>query len=123
LHIGTALVILWPGVWRWSAGTQLRIFFLHNFLLGWISSALLGVLFTFLGEQGQRWDQGIRLLWFAGIGFMIAALLGIGLIQFLPVSAALLFRVAAWSSIFVVLAAGGFLVRCIQSDNARAESG
>ncbi len=118
LHIGTALVILWPGVWTWSAGTQLRIFFLHNFLLGWISSALLGVLFTILGEQRQRWDQGIRLLWFTGIGVMIAALLGIGLIQFLPVSAALLFRVAAWSSIFVVLAAGGFLVRCVQSDNS-----
>jgi hypothetical protein len=109
LHAATAFIVLWPGVWRWSAGTQLRIFFLHNFLLGWVSSALLAIIL-------RQWQPAHRLLWaptalwVGGVSVMIAALLGVGLIQWVPVSAVLLFRMAAWSSVAVATAAGWILL-------------
>lgn len=101
IHIVTALLLCWPGLWRWSAGTQLRIFFLHNLLLGWVSSALLGAIFT-LYQRAWLWQpRWLIWLWAGGVGTMVLMLLGVGLIQFLPVSAGLLLRVAAWSSIGV----------------------
>lgn len=110
VHIGTAFVTLWPGVWRWSAGTQLRIFFLHNFLLGWISSALIGLILVLLAQRKSTQPPLLTILWFCGIGTMIVALLGIGMIQWIPLSAALLFRIAAWSTLPIVLAAAWLLI-------------
>ncbi|MEZ4682461.1 MAG: hypothetical protein R2932_50470 [Caldilineaceae bacterium] len=109
IHIGTAALLLWPGLLRWSGGTQLRIFFLHNFLLGWISSALLALLVAHLAAGTQRQRRGPTLLWIGGVSTMILALLGVGLVQFLPISAGLLLRGAAWSSSAVVLAVGWLL--------------
>jgi hypothetical protein len=111
VHIATAFVTLWPGLWRWSAGTQLRIFFLHNFLLGWVSSALLALLLVLLLPQARAWRMAPTLLWIGGAASMIGALLGVGLIQYLPVSGGLLLRSAAWSSLPIALAGGWFLVR------------
>jgi hypothetical protein len=91
-------VVIWPGVWRWSAGTQLRIFFLHNFLLGWVSSTLLAILLPH--DPQMRWGQGvITVVWIGAVTTMLAALLGVGFLQFNPVPAVTWFWLAAWSSI------------------------
>lgn len=103
LYSLTALALCWPGLWRWSAGTQLRVFFLHNLLLGWVSSALLGAIAAVHQGAWGRWPSWTFWSWAAGVGAMIAALLGIGLIQFVPVSAGMLLRIAAWSSLGVAV--------------------
>lgn len=108
VHIIGALFILWPNFWRWSAGTQLRIFFLHNFLLGWVSSVLLGVIMTFTIQWERRLEKIISVIWAAGVAVMLLALLGVGFIQFLPVSVSTLLWIAAWSS--VALSMAGLLV-------------
>lgn len=110
IHIATALVILWPGIWRWSGGTQLRIFFLHNFLLGWVSSTLLALILALCLAPIRRQHLLPILLWIGGVGSMITALLGVGLGQFLPVNVGLLLRVAAWSSLPIAFASGWLLV-------------
>jgi hypothetical protein len=89
-------LMVWPGLWQWSAGTQLRIFFLHLVLLGWISSALWGLIGAAAPVgAGRRLGD---LLWLGGVTVMIAALLGIGLVSVVPLSAILLLEVAAWAS-------------------------
>ena len=103
VHLVMSVVLVWPGVWRWSAGTQLRVFWLHNFLLGWVSSGLFGLL-LWLRRPSSR-DRGWPYrrvavgVWSAGVGVLLAALAGLGLAQFMPVSPLLLLRVAAWSSL------------------------
>lgn len=99
VHLLTAVVILWPGVWQWSAGTQLRIFFLHDFLLGWVSSTLLGVLLPPGGRPSRFGERSITFLWMGGVATMLLALLGVGLLQFNPIPAVTWFWLAAWSSI------------------------
>lgn len=98
-HLLTALVVTWPGVWRWSAGTQLRIFFLHNFLLGWVSSTLLGVIVTTSRARALLSDRVVAAVWIGAVASMLLALLGVGFLQFNPVPAATWLRLAAWSSI------------------------
>ena len=78
LHVATAFVLIWPGFWRWAHSTQLRIFYLHNFLLGWISSGLLGVLMVDLRTQRRLLWQIIAVLWIGGVSLMLLALLGLG---------------------------------------------
>lgn len=99
IHVIGAPFVVWPGFWRWSAGTQLRIFFLHNFLLGWVSSALLGVVLALCVQRVRRIERAMNVIWMGGVAVMLLALLGVGFIQFLPVHAATLLWVAAWSSI------------------------
>lgn len=99
VHLLTALVVIWPGVWQWSAGTQLRIFFLHNFLLGWVSSALLGVLMAQGPLPTGPWQRIIAVVWIGAVTTMLIALLGTGLLQFNPVPGATWLRIAAWSSL------------------------
>jgi len=36
--------LLWPGLWEENASGQTRIFYLHNLLLLWVSTALLGAI-------------------------------------------------------------------------------
>ena len=105
VHVCGALLVIWPGFWQWSAGTQLRIFFLHNFLLGWVSSVLLGILCaTGMILAGVK-ARLLTALWVGGVGLMLLALLALGFIQFVPIRAVTLFRIAAWSSIGPALAA------------------
>lgn len=99
VHAGSALVLLWPGFWQWSGGTQLRIFFLHNLLLGWISSTLLGLVITLVRVPTRRTERTVALLWSGGVTLLLLALLGVGLIQFVPFTVPTLFRVAAWSTV------------------------
>lgn len=99
IDIIVAFVILIPGIWRWSAGTQLRVFFLHTLLLGWMSSALLGLMLdALLGwpRSALRW---LSWVWIVGVGSMLAALLGLGLSQFLAVAPVTWLKLAAASSI------------------------
>lgn len=113
-HVLGALFVLWPGFWRWSAGTQLRIFFLHNFLLGWVSSALLGVVLARSVQWSNRTERMITAIWIGGVAAMLLALLGVGFVQFLPVRVTSLLWIAAWSSLgpaLVALWAVGQLLR------------
>lgn len=105
IHLLTALVILIPGVWHWSASTQLRVWVLHNFLLGWVSSALLGMLLVQFGRLRSWQSRLVDVLWISGVSIMLMALLGIGLIQFIGVPTINLLRVAAWASILPAAAA------------------
>lgn len=110
IYIVIAFMLLAPGVWQWSAGTQLRVFFLHALLLGWMSSALLGL-------NSAQWSsafQGLRLqglrrfsigAWITGVGLMLPALLALGLVSIvtlLPVRWWLV--LAAWSTVPVMVA-------------------
>lgn len=99
VHLLTAVAVAWPGVWQWSAGTQLRIFFLHNFLLGWVSSALLGILLTQGRTHAIPGSRAITFIWIGAVATMITALLGVGFVQFSPVSAVTWLWLAAWSSL------------------------
>lgn len=99
VHLLTAVAVAWPGVWQWSAGTQLRIFFLHNFLLGWVSSTLLGVLLTQRRAPALPGKQVVPFIWMGGVATMLMALLGVGFLQFNPVPAVTWLWLAAWSSI------------------------
>lgn len=99
VHLLTAFVVIWPGVWLWSAGTQLRIFFLHNFLLGWVSSTLLGVIVTTTRARALLSDRVVAVVWIGAVAIMLLALLGVGFLQFNPVPAATWLRLAAWSSL------------------------
>jgi hypothetical protein len=104
LHILSALIVVIPGFWRWSGGTQLRIFYLHTFLLAWISSALLGVILAEFGAR-RRLLTWVELLWIAGVSVMLLALLGAGFVQFTPVALIEWWRSAAWASLLVAAAA------------------
>ena len=103
VQILAAVALLWPGVWEWSAG-MLRVFYLHNLLLAWASSVLLGLLLAVFaaGRQGlQRWTEA---LWMVGVGAMWLALLGVGLGRWLPISGRTWLQVAAWSGVVVLTA-------------------
>jgi hypothetical protein len=112
IYLVTAAIILVPGVWRVSVGGQLRVFYLHNLLLGFMSSLLLGLVLPVLrGEptagrlRGVGLDQAVVWLWMVGVAVMVASLLGLGLARWLPVSAVFWLRLAAWSSLLPAAAA------------------
>lgn len=113
VHIVSTLFVMWPGFWRWSAGTQLRIFFLHNFLLGWVSSALLGIILVRFGWDKQPTAWFTTANWIGGIVIMLLALLGIGFVQFISVAIGTWLWVAAWGSILPALAALFVLVQSL----------
>lgn len=98
-YLLTALVVLVPGVWRGSSGTQLRVFYLHLLLLGWMSSALLGMVLRAVALFGARTQVALAGSWIVGVGTMLLALLGLGFAGFTPISAVLWLRLAAWSSV------------------------
>ncbi|MCL4832149.1 MAG: hypothetical protein KJZ86_06895, partial [Caldilineaceae bacterium] len=105
VHGLMALVVLWPGVWAWGAGTQLRVYFLHNLLLGWLSSLLLALAVDQLGLGRERLLGWLGWVWIGGVGLMLLCLLGLGLLAFVPFSTLSLLRVAAWSSLIPVAVA------------------
>jgi hypothetical protein len=100
----TALAILMPGVWRWSGGTQLRVWVLHNFLLGWVSSVLLGMILVQFGHIHTWQRRLVEASWISGVSIMLVALLGVGLIQFVNVAAITLLKLAAWASVLPAVA-------------------
>lgn len=107
LHILIAWMLLWPGLWQWSASTQLRVFYLHNFLLGWVSSVLLGLAIAQWFAVGGAWRLVFQATWIIGIILMLFALLNLGLSgQFALLPALTWMRIAAWSSVVVALAIG-----------------
>ncbi len=118
-YLLTALAILAPGLWRWSSGTQLRVFYLHLMLLGWMSSALLGMVLEALELSSARVQTWLAWSWIAGVATMLLALLGLGLASVVPISALFWLRLAAWSSVLpatvatvaFILAALGLLLR------------
>ncbi len=104
IHAAIALTLVWPGVWRWSSGTSLRVFFLHNLLLGWTSTALLGLIWAKWGAGAEARQPApnqiiswLGLGWLTGVAVMLLALLGLGFTQFLPIPARLLFQIAFWA--------------------------
>lgn len=108
LHSLIALVLIWPGVWRWAGSTQLRVFFLHNLLLGWTSTALLGLIWAMWGQRGAL-QTGLGWVWQIGVAAMLLALLGVGFTQFVPIPVPMLYRMAYWASLLVAGAAVGQL--------------
>ncbi len=98
-YLLTALAILAPELWRWSSGTQLRVFYLHLLLLGWMSSALIGLVLSALGFFSARVQRGMAWAWNAGVGVLLLALLGLGLASVIPISPIFWLRLSAWSSI------------------------
>jgi hypothetical protein len=109
----TAVLLLWPGVWREYAGGQMRIFYLHVLLLMWVSTALFGVLVA-------RWAPNHRsmpwreLLWIAGVLVMIVALLGVGLAPQLGLPQLPWLLAAAWGSLGVAIGASLFWLDLIR---------
>lgn len=122
VHGLMALVVLWPGVWEWSSRTQLRVYFLHNLLLGWMSSALLALILDRLGLGKIQWVYWLGWAWIGGVGGMLLLLLGLGLLQFVPVSALLLLRAAAWSSLVPVGVATAIWLVALRSSQATSNT-
>lgn len=137
VHILLAPAMLWPGVWRWSANTQLRIFYLHNLLLGWMSSGLLGVGLAlwfpqvqasrrFIGGRltgGQFMWRLIHVAWFSGVGIMLAALAGLGMVGVAaPLSALTWLQIAAWGSVIIAVSIGLILLRALLPADDQTES-
>ena len=104
VQIGSAMLMVVPGIWAWGAGT-LRIFYLHDMLLLWTSSALMGLLIAEFGNHKDGWQVWTERLWMIGVGVMWLALLLGGFVQWLPVSGRTLLAIAAWASVIIVLAA------------------
>lgn len=104
VQIGSAALMIVPGVWAWGAGA-LRIFYLHDMLLLWTSSALLGLLIAEFGNRKNVWQSWSEWLWIIGVGVMWLALLLGGFVQWLPLSGRTLLAVAAWASVIIVAGA------------------
>lgn len=101
-----AFLLLLPGVWADSASGPLRIFYLHDLLLGWVSSALLILIDAqFALVPWQRLRRVIYALWEAGVMLMLGALLGLGFTRTVPLSALTLLQIAAWASTLVAMSA------------------
>lgn len=107
VHLISTLAVLIPGFWRWSAGTQLRVYVLHAFLLGWVSSGLLAAWAMAVGPFPARVWRVATWAWMAGVSVMLAALAGLGLIGLIPLPPLFWLRVAAWSSIIPAAVALG----------------
>ena len=111
LHLAIGVLMVWPGLWQWSAATQLRVFFLHNWLLGTVSSALMGVLLWEGSAAMRRWLAPTMPVftvgWAVGVAVMVAALALVGLAGLVPVSALISLKVAAWASVLPALVAIG----------------
>jgi len=99
VYVVGAILLLWPGLWHWAGGGPLRIFFLHNLLLGWVSSVLLGLILARFGRQGPGLQHPINALWMAGVGLLVLALLALGFLAYAPGDAVFWFKTAAWASV------------------------
>jgi hypothetical protein len=106
ITIAIAFLLLIPGVWEDNAAGPLRIFYLHDLLLGWVSSALLILIDAqFVLVPWRRLRLTIYAFWELGVVVMLAALLGLGLTGLLPLPALALLQAAAWAAVLVAAAA------------------
>jgi len=103
--IGAAFALLIPGLWREYATGHLRIFYLHDLLLGWISTMLIVLIEARYALASVRWRPVIHTLWAAGVSGMLAALLSMGAPALLPIPMLLSLQIAAWCSVLVATAA------------------
>lgn len=116
VHVLIGVVIIFPGVWTWAAGTQLRVFFLHNLLLGWLSSVLIGLTAAQWISLATAARQILDALWIGGVCVMLVALLGLEMGGIVPVSSRFWLELAAWSSLPLVGVVLLQLVRATRSD-------
>ena len=110
-----AFTLLIPGFWRENATGQLRIFYLHDILLGWVSTMLIALIVGRFVLLGVAWRRVIYALWTVGVIGMLAALLALGAPPLVPIPTILLLQIAAWCSVPVAAAAIGLLVAAIVS--------
>ena len=97
--------LLWPGMWEDNAVGQMRIFYLHNLLLLWVSTALLGAIEAAIPGiecSALRW---INAFWITGVAGMVAALFGLALAPRAGMSQLPWLHAAAWASLLVATAA------------------
>ncbi|HHB91030.1 MAG TPA: hypothetical protein ENK60_06945 [Anaerolineae bacterium] len=104
VQMGAAVMMLVPSIWQWGVGA-LRIFYLHDMLLVWASSALMGLLLAQFGNHNARTRAWMEGLWVLGVGLMWLALLAGGFASWLPLSSRTFLAIAAWASVIIVLAA------------------
>jgi hypothetical protein len=101
--VAIAFVLLVPGVWDANAAGHPRIFYLHELLLGWVSTMLVARIVS-CGARRVAWRWAV-LMWAIGTVSMLAALLALALANSVPVPALAMLQLAAWASIAVALAA------------------
>ncbi len=119
--IASAFLILIPGVWADNAAGPLRIFYLHDLLLGWVSSSLLILIDAeFALVPWRRLRLTVYALWELGVAVMLAALLGLGLTSVAPISALTLLQLAAWAAVPVAAAAILLLGAALAARTSRA---
>ena len=105
-----AFALLIPGVWDANAGGPLRIFYLHDLLLGFVSTILIALISVRTSAWAAwRW---VAALWSIGVAAMLLALLLFGLAAILPVPPLAMLHLAAWASVPVAAAALLLLVHC-----------
>lgn len=97
--------LLWPDLWEENASGQMRVFYLHNLLLLWVSTALLGAIEAALPGIERRVLRRINAVWVTGVAGMVAALFGLALAPRLGISQLPWLHAAAWASLFVASAA------------------
>jgi hypothetical protein len=103
--VAAAVSLLIPGLWSVGAGGQLRIFYLHDILLGWVSTLLIVLVEAHFISTTNGMRRLVNGLWGVGVVAMLAALLALGSAAVLPVPALLTLQIAAWASIPVAGAA------------------
>jgi hypothetical protein len=101
-----AFLLLAPGIWAATAAGPLRIFYLHDLLLGWVSTGLLILLNREYSREASLTLRRVAYgAWEVGVVVMLAALLGLGLTGVLPLPALTLLQIAAWASVPIAAAA------------------
>jgi hypothetical protein len=104
--LAVGFLLLLPGVWSTNASGPMRIFYLHDLLLGWVSTLLLILIDArFALVPWRRLCLVSYGLWELGVVAMLGALLGLGLTAYLSLSALLLLQIAAWASVAPAAAA------------------
>ncbi|MBK8045987.1 MAG: hypothetical protein IPK16_01935 [Anaerolineales bacterium] len=99
-----AVIIVIPGVWSFGGSGQLRIFYLHDLLLGWVSTLLVIVIERRFAPAAKNSRRAVELLWGVGVVGMLLALLGLGVAPFIGISALFWLQLAAWCSVAVAAA-------------------
>jgi len=97
--------LLWPGMWEENAGGQMRVFYLHNLLLLWVSTALLGAVEAAFPGIERSALRSVNAVWVTGVAAMVAALFGLALAPRAGMSQLPWLVGAAWASLLVATAA------------------
>jgi hypothetical protein len=122
VHLLMTLTLIWPDLLRWSVGTPMRVFVLHNLLLAWLTSVLLALVMAEWTVQRARLRSFLQIAWSGGVGVMLLSLLGLGLISALPIGSAWLWlRLAAWSTLPLVAVVLVLLVAVSQNNRAQTK--